>query len=99
MVTNTFGSILYCPESEQLEEFPSPQSLKGRIMISTKPPKEYRETQSMNDKGSSKKVYDSAEDEPRVSENASQMIELMELIMIGAPNLTPWFPTYCFPAR
>ncbi|KAJ4834701.1 hypothetical protein Tsubulata_003607 [Turnera subulata] len=45
MVTDTFGEMLFCPSYNQLKEFPSPESLKKRIMISTKPPKEYLETQ------------------------------------------------------
>ncbi|KAK4480705.1 hypothetical protein RD792_013787 [Penstemon davidsonii] len=41
MVTQIFGEMLYCPESEYLEEFPSPEALKHKIILSTKPPKEY----------------------------------------------------------
>ena len=63
MVTQTFGDILFCPGSEQLVEFPSPESLKRRIIISTKPPKEYLESESIteNDNGSNK-VKDSSEE-------------------------------------
>ncbi|XP_065870834.1 phosphoinositide phospholipase C 2-like [Euphorbia lathyris] len=43
MITQTFGDILFTPGSECLKEFPSPESLKKRIIISTKPPKEYLE--------------------------------------------------------
>lgn len=51
MVTQTFGDILFSPSSEEsLKEFPSPESLKKRIIISTKPPKEYLETKE-KDKG------------------------------------------------
>ncbi|OMO76015.1 C2 calcium-dependent membrane targeting [Corchorus olitorius] len=46
MVTQTFGDMLYYPESGCLSEFPSPESLKHRIIISTKPPKEYLESRS-----------------------------------------------------
>ncbi|XP_010253735.1 PREDICTED: phosphoinositide phospholipase C 2-like isoform X2 [Nelumbo nucifera] len=41
MLTQTFRDALFTPGSEGLEEFPSPESLKQRIVISTKPPKEY----------------------------------------------------------
>ena len=41
MVTDTFGDMLFKPETETLSEFPSPESLKKRVIISTKPPKEY----------------------------------------------------------
>ena len=44
MVTKTFGELLYCPESEYLEEFPSPEALKKRVMISTKPPEHHEST-------------------------------------------------------
>lgn len=40
MVTKTFGDMLYRPETDQSQEFPSPESLKKKVMISTKPPKE-----------------------------------------------------------
>lgn len=41
-IADTFGSALFYPESaEGMKEFPSPESLRGRILISTKPPKEY----------------------------------------------------------
>lgn len=41
MVTETFGDLLFTSKSESFPEFPSPESLKKRIIISTKPPKEY----------------------------------------------------------
>lgn len=50
MVTHTFGDMLFCPGSECLKEFPSPESLKKRIIISTKPPKEYLKTKEVKEK-------------------------------------------------
>ncbi|WOL16285.1 phosphoinositide phospholipase C 6-like isoform X1 [Canna indica] len=50
MVAETFGDMLYYPDSETLKEFPSPEALKRRIIISTKPPKEYLESKSFKDK-------------------------------------------------
>ncbi|XP_028784564.1 phosphoinositide phospholipase C 4 [Neltuma alba] len=41
MITETFGDMLFRPESENFKAFPSPEELKHRIIISTKPPKEY----------------------------------------------------------
>ncbi|XP_020212939.1 phosphoinositide phospholipase C 6-like isoform X2 [Cajanus cajan] len=42
MATQIFGEMLYFPHhTNQMTEFPSPESLKKRIIISTKPPKEY----------------------------------------------------------
>lgn len=46
MVIQIFGDLLYYPDSGCLEEFPSPELLKHRIILSTKPPKEYREGES-----------------------------------------------------
>ncbi|XP_052476373.1 phosphoinositide phospholipase C 4 isoform X2 [Gossypium raimondii] len=46
MVTQTFGTMLFCPDSECLKELPTPEKLKYRIIISTKPPKEYLEAES-----------------------------------------------------
>ncbi|XWS56729.1 hypothetical protein CRYUN_Cryun09bG0110400 [Craigia yunnanensis] len=50
MVTQTIGDVLFSPGSECLKEFPSPESLKKRIIISTKPPKEYLEAKEVKDK-------------------------------------------------
>lgn len=44
MATQVFGELLYYPQTDSLMEFPSPESLKGRILISTKPPKEFLES-------------------------------------------------------
>ncbi|KAG6383204.1 hypothetical protein SASPL_157050 [Salvia splendens] len=41
MINETFGDILFAPGSECLKDFPSPEFLKKRVIISTKPPKEY----------------------------------------------------------
>ena len=54
MVTQTFGDILFTPGSECLKEFPSPESLKRRIIISTKPPKEYLEAKIKDKESDSK---------------------------------------------
>ncbi|CAN6169344.1 unnamed protein product [Urochloa humidicola] len=44
MVLEVFGSILFYPDTDHLSEFPSPEELKGRVLLSTKPPKEYLES-------------------------------------------------------
>ncbi|KAJ7283091.1 hypothetical protein O6H91_Y348500 [Diphasiastrum complanatum] len=42
IITEMLGDILYYPKKkEKFKEFPSPESLKRRILISTKPPKEF----------------------------------------------------------
>ncbi|KAL3837750.1 hypothetical protein ACJIZ3_022341 [Penstemon smallii] len=64
MITQTFGDMLFSPGSELLTEFPSPESLKRRIIISTKPPKEYLEAKKVKVKeGKSEKGHSSAEDD------------------------------------
>lgn len=63
MLSQVFGKMLFYPESDCLKEFPSPEELKYRIIISTKPPKEYLEAQSVKDsESSSLKRKDSIED-------------------------------------
>ncbi|XP_044462718.1 phosphoinositide phospholipase C 2-like isoform X2 [Mangifera indica] len=63
MVTQTFGDILFTPGSESLKEFPSPESLKRRIIISTKPPKEYLEAKLAKEKENGSQKSSSAADE------------------------------------
>ncbi|CAI9097239.1 OLC1v1033615C1 [Oldenlandia corymbosa var. corymbosa] len=67
MVTSTFGDVLFCSESDVLSEFPSPESLKRRIIISTKPPKEYLQTKSSKEKP---QVEDDTEKVKKSSEEA-----------------------------
>lgn len=58
MVTEIFGDLLFTSKSESYPEFPSPEFLKKRIIISTKPPKEYLDSKNVkvvpknNQKGS-----------------------------------------------
>lgn len=53
MLSQVFGKMLFYPESECLKEVPSPEELKHRIIISTKPPKEYLEAQTLKGSESS----------------------------------------------
>ncbi|KAL5230163.1 hypothetical protein ABZP36_028939 [Zizania latifolia] len=41
MIKQTFGDMLYTCESENMSGFPSPEDLIGKIIVSTKPPKEH----------------------------------------------------------
>nr|XP_043614788.1 phosphoinositide phospholipase C 2-like [Erigeron canadensis] len=41
MVHQIFGDMLFTPDKECLEKLPSPDFLRKRVIISTKPPKEY----------------------------------------------------------
>lgn len=49
-----------CSESDTFQDFPSPESLKGRIVISTKHPKEYLDAKGEED--GSVGVYKSSEE-------------------------------------
>lgn len=67
MVTHVFGDMLYCPESDGLDEFPSPNDLKHKIILSTKPPKEYLDTNNNKvGKTSAMQEKDSSDDEDKV---------------------------------
>lgn len=44
MAIQIFGEVLYYPEPECFDVFPSPEALKHQIVLSTKPPKEYLES-------------------------------------------------------
>lgn len=66
MITQTFGDMLFCPNDENLNNIPSPEELKYRIMISTKPPKEYLNSKSARENSEQllkSKSKDSDEDE------------------------------------
>ncbi|KAL5710255.1 phosphoinositide phospholipase C [Ranunculus cassubicifolius] len=63
MITETFGDMLFTHGADNAKEFPSPESLKNRVLISTKPPKEYLESKSVKERSASQKQNDSAEEE------------------------------------
>ncbi|XP_076938803.1 phosphoinositide phospholipase C 4-like [Bidens hawaiensis] len=71
MITETFGSMLFSPESENLEELPSPEHLKYRILISTKPPKEYLETDDVSRSSSQKSQVSDVDDDAWSSKSGS----------------------------
>ncbi|KAH6819819.1 phospholipase C 2 [Perilla frutescens var. hirtella] len=66
MITKTFGDMLFSPGPECLSEFPSPKSLKRRVIISTKPPKEYLQAKDakVQESSNSKKGKDKTKEEP-----------------------------------
>ncbi|OWM68715.1 phosphoinositide phospholipase C 2-like isoform X2 [Punica granatum] len=82
MVSKTFGEMLHLPESESLAEFPSPESLKKKIMISTKPPKEYLETQDSMEETTQQEEAEEGEAEP--NEDGVKAPEYKKLIAIHA---------------
>ncbi|XP_008805482.1 phosphoinositide phospholipase C 6-like [Phoenix dactylifera] len=62
MAAQTFGDMLYYPEKDSLKEFPSPDSLKNKIIISTKPPKEYLKSKNSKENDAQKGNYTSDEE-------------------------------------
>lgn len=86
MVTQTFGDLLFTCGAECLSEFPSPESLKGRIIISTKPPKEYLESEKLSEKDNgSQKGKKSSEEKAwgaEISDLTQKMIAAYEVIII-----------------
>ncbi|XP_016457874.2 phosphoinositide phospholipase C 2-like [Nicotiana tabacum] len=82
MVTQIFGDMLFTCGAECLSEFPSPDSLKGRVIISTKPPKEYLETKKPNEKDNgSQKGKKSSEEKAwgaEISDLSKKLIALYE---------------------
>lgn len=87
MVNQTIGDVLFCTRAECLEEFPSPESLKRRIIISTKPPKEYLETKSIkeNDNTLSQKVNGSS-DEKAWGQEVSDLKDKLESFNKNDPD-------------
>lgn len=63
MVTQVFGDVLFSTGPNFLSKFPSPQELKRRIIISTKPPKEYLENKSLKEKETSAKEVNKSSEE------------------------------------
>ncbi|XP_028126047.1 phosphoinositide phospholipase C 2-like [Camellia sinensis] len=55
-VIETFRELLYYLVLGCLEEFPSPEALKHRIILSTKPPKEYLDSEGPTEKDSTTKA-------------------------------------------
>ena len=79
MVTEIYGDVLYCSSSSNtMTELPSPESLKKRIVVSTKPPKEYLDkTKSMIKDDSSLNMKISA-DEVTWGEELSEHVEIQQ---------------------
>ena len=77
MATQIFGEVLFYPQTECLTEFPSPESLKNRIVISTKPPKECFKSNCIKDNGNCpmQNGSDSSEEESLGKESPDSMAE------------------------
>jgi len=69
IIKQVLGKVLYFPETEEpMKEFPCPETLKGRIMVSTKPPKEYLESQAEITPALQEKLEEEDTKEERVEE-------------------------------
>ncbi|KAF2554089.1 hypothetical protein F2Q68_00035132 [Brassica cretica] len=91
MVSKTFGETLFrCTTDEHTECFPSPEALKNKILISTKPPKEYLQTQvslgSTTDESVKAKKVREAEELILDEDEETVAIEYRDLISIHAGN-------------
>lgn len=71
MANQIFGEMLYCPTTDCITEFPSPASLKNMVLISTKPPKEFPQTDCANNHVSN--GSESSEDETWGQEQQDSM--------------------------
>ncbi|KAJ1261410.1 hypothetical protein BS78_09G027600 [Paspalum vaginatum] len=60
MIKETFGDMLYISESEHMAEFPSPEDLRRKVIISTKPPKEYLQAKSGKEDVAAEKAEEGA---------------------------------------
>jgi len=68
MVDDIFGSMLFRPNySHHMKKFPSPESLKGKILISTKPP-ESPESQSQKIQEEEVELLEDKDDGSRVND-------------------------------
>ncbi|VVB09633.1 unnamed protein product [Arabis nemorensis] len=90
MVSKTFRETLFQCTDENTECFPSPEALKNKILISTKPPKEYLQTQTSQGSTTdevvkAKKVAD-AEEQIQDEDEETVAIEYRDLISIHAGN-------------
>ncbi|XP_010454072.1 PREDICTED: phosphoinositide phospholipase C 1-like [Camelina sativa] len=90
MVCKTFGESLFQCTDEYVERFPSPESLKKKILISTKPPKEYLQTQvsqsSTTDDSVRATIIADAEEQVHEEDEDSVAVEYRDLISIHAGN-------------
>ncbi|XP_074295020.1 phosphoinositide phospholipase C 4-like [Silene latifolia] len=70
MITRELGDMLFYPEKEISQDFPSPEELKYKVIISTKPPKEYLSAEvSINEGKESQKEQPSSEVEQTSIDN------------------------------
>ncbi|TVU18097.1 hypothetical protein EJB05_34167, partial [Eragrostis curvula] len=88
LIKETYGDMLFISESEQMAEFPSPDDLKGKIIISTKPPKEYLQTKSGKEETDDDKAEGglSEQGSEKYVEEAEELVESEKKAQQGADN-------------
>nr|KYP52292.1 Phosphoinositide phospholipase C 2 [Cajanus cajan] len=81
MLDDIFGDMLFRPEYSQLmSEFPSPEELKGKILISTKPP----ESREMTPEEEAQRLEDNNKDDSDDQDSDDDTLEYRNLISIRA---------------
>ncbi|KAK3019004.1 hypothetical protein RJ639_003612 [Escallonia herrerae] len=86
MVTTTLGDALFSCGSECLAEFPSPESLKRKIIISTKPPKDYLESKSITEKDNGTHNVKDSSEEGAWGKEVSNLKDKFEAFDENAPD-------------
>ncbi|KAL0673259.1 hypothetical protein Bca4012_001240 [Brassica carinata] len=84
MVSKTFGRTLFRCRGEYKKCFPSPEALKNKILISTKPPKEYLQTHISQGATTNESV--NAEELIQDEDDKTVAVEYRDLISIHAGN-------------
>ncbi|CAF1698482.1 unnamed protein product [Brassica napus] len=84
MVSKTFGRTLFRCRGEYKKCFPSPEALKNKILISTKPPKEYLQTHISQGATTTESV--NAEELIQDEDEKTVAVEYRDLISIHAGN-------------
>lgn len=84
-------ALYYPPTDEPCKEFPSPESLKGRIIISTKPPKEYLEAPPAGNKATVKALakedkQDAKTSSPLKEDALSEKVEKFHIDQVIIPS-------------
>ncbi|XP_010431793.1 PREDICTED: phosphoinositide phospholipase C 3 isoform X1 [Camelina sativa] len=92
MLTKTFREMLFRCGSESRKHFPSPEELRKKILISTKPPKEYLESQTVQPRRTTPMVKETSWSRPASSNNMAwrgenKILEELESEAVGYRDL------------
>ncbi|XAR65939.1 Phosphoinositide phospholipase C [Bertholletia excelsa] len=71
MFIQTFGELLYCPESGFQEDFPSPEALRHRVIVSTKRPKEPRKSECLKSGENTSQTEEDLSDEETLANEST----------------------------